>query len=82
MKATVYKNSTGYNKCNVLKRGQCRRKAVWMIMCGDGKPYLSRLKYTCCSAHLPQACRYIIEEEQAPTLIKDEETFVEEEFKL
>ena len=81
MKATVYKNTTGC-KCNVLKRGVCWRKAKWMIMDGDGKPYMSRLKYTSCDAHLTRAIKETIESALTTSLLNDTDEFTEDEFKI
>ena len=41
--------------CNVKKRGNCRKKALYVVFADDGKPKLSRLIYTTCKFHLPMA---------------------------
>ncbi len=79
MKATIYKNTTGC-RCNVLKIGKCRLKALWMVMDGDGKPYMSRLKFTTCSKHLIRAIRETIDSNQAVNVLNDEDTFNEKDF--
>jgi hypothetical protein len=80
MKATIYKNTTGF-KCNVLKIGKCRLKALWMVMESDGKPYMSRLNFTTCSKHLIRAIRETINSNSV-TLLNDKDEFTEDEFKI
>jgi len=81
MKATVYKNGTLCSKCNVLKRGACRRKAIWIVFGGNGEPFESNIKFFSCSHHLSRAVKETIEEPLS-TVIKDEDTFTKEDFNL